>query len=74
MHLPQFGVRTLMFVVWLSALVFVGTVDILKEYRNRNSVELIDEHIGVDGSRSSTLLYGHTFLLPWPGSHSDHVQ
>ena len=60
MHLPQFRVRTLMFVVWLSALALVGTVDLLEEYRKRNRVEVINEHIGVDGSRTATLLFSHS--------------
>ena len=59
MHLPRFRVRTLMFVVWLSALVFVGAVDVLEEYRIRNRLELIGFDVIVDDSRSVTLLHGH---------------
>ncbi len=69
MRLPQVRVRTLMFVVWLSALMLVGAVDLHEEYRNRNRVEVINEHIGVDGSRSATLLFSHTkfyYLGPLP--------
>jgi hypothetical protein len=48
-----------MFAVWLSALAFVGVVDVLEEYRSFRRVEVIHERIGVDGSRSATLLYGY---------------
>ncbi len=57
MHLRQFRVRTLMFVIWLLALLFVGALDVLKEQRSRNRVEVINEKTSADGSRSFTLIY-----------------
>ena len=69
MHLPRFRVRTLMFVVWLSALLVLGAVDVLSVQRIRNRVEVINEQINADGSSSATLLYNHRthyFVGPIP--------
>lgn len=44
MPLPRFRIRTLMLVVWLSALVMVGALDVLKEVRNRSrAIGFVDE-------------------------------
>jgi hypothetical protein len=69
MHLPRFRVRTLMFVVWLFALLAAGAVDVLKEQRNRSRVEVIDEQTNADGSSTATLIYNHRtyyFVGPIP--------
>ncbi len=58
MKLPQFRVRTLMFLIWLSALLFAGVVDVLKELAIRNSVEVVDEHVDANGTTSFSLIYG----------------
>jgi hypothetical protein len=80
MKLPQFRLRTLMFVIWLSALLLAGVVDVLRELAIRNSVEVVGEHIDANGSTSSTLIFerrtyyfvgpiplvGSIPLGPWP--------
>ena len=48
MKLSQFRVRTLMFVIWLSALLFTGAVDVLKELKIHNSVEVVDKRSDVN--------------------------
>jgi hypothetical protein len=47
-----------MFLVWLSALVFVGAAEILEVERTRNRVEILDERVKPDGSSTATLIYG----------------
>ncbi len=64
MHLPRFRVRTLMSVIWLSALFMTGAVDVLEELRNRNRVEVV-----VDASGSSLVIlsrYNFYYLGPVP--------
>ena len=64
MHLPRFRVRTLMLVIWLSALVMTGAVDVLEELRNRNRVEVV-----VDATGSSLVIlsrYYFYYLGPVP--------
>jgi hypothetical protein len=58
-----------MFVVWLSALLFVGAADVLKEQQRRNRVVAVDEQVHADGSSTATLIYGerrYYFLGPVP--------
>lgn len=44
MPLPRFLIRTLMLVVWLSALPMVGALDVLREVQNRSrAVGFVDE-------------------------------
>ena len=59
MHLPKFRVRTLMLLVWLSALVSVAVLDDLHEMRLRNRVVISAQSADADGSRSAVLLYDH---------------
>ena len=74
MKLPQFQVRTLMFVVWLSALLLAGVIDVVRELEERNRVEVLDQHIDADGSVTSQLIFnkrisyyvGPIPLGPWP--------
>jgi uncharacterized membrane protein len=71
---PQFRLLTLMFVIWLSALLLAGVVDVLKELAIRNRVVVVDEHIDANGSTSASLIFGRrTYyfvgpipLGPWP--------
>jgi hypothetical protein len=65
----RFRVRTLMFSVWMSAILIVGTLDVLNEYRTRSKVVVVSERVATDGSRSATLLYSrrtHYYLGPLP--------
>jgi hypothetical protein len=57
MHLSRFHVRSLMFLVWLSALLIVGTLDVVNELRNRTRLVVINQHVGADGSLSFSLLH-----------------
>ncbi len=69
MKLPQFRLRTLMFVIWLSALLLAGVVDVLRELAIRNSVEVMDERIDANGSTSHSLIFDrrtYYFVGPIP--------
>jgi hypothetical protein len=52
-------VGSLMFLVWLAALVLVAAVDVHREYEARSRVEVLDEQIDANGTRTVTLSYNH---------------
>lgn len=60
MHLPQFRIRTLLFMIWLSALLLAGTIDVVQEYRNRHTAVVLNERVDANGSRSATILYSYS--------------
>jgi hypothetical protein len=68
MHLHQPRVRILMFVVWLSAFLLAGAVDVLEEQRVRDRVSIIHS-LHADGPCSTTLVCGRRtdcYLGPVP--------
>jgi hypothetical protein len=69
MKVPQFRVGTLMFVIWLSALLIAGAVDIHRAWELWNHFEVIEKHFNADGSLASFLLvntYRCHYLGPIP--------
>jgi hypothetical protein len=59
-RLPSFRIRTLMFMVWISALACVGVADVIRERAARNRVLIIDERVHPNGTLTMTILHSHS--------------
>ena len=69
MRLSSIRIRTLMPLVWLSALVCAGVTDIIRQNAASDRVEVIDEQVQTDGSSTAILLYQHRiyyYISPIP--------
>jgi hypothetical protein len=65
----RFRIRTLLFLIWMTALLMAGAIDVFNEYRNRNAVTVVNERVGPDGSITASLLFGrrvYYYLGPLP--------
>ena len=65
----RFRIRTLLFLIGMTALLMAGAIDVFNEYRDRNTVTVVNERVGPDGSTTASLLFGrrvYYYLGPVP--------
>jgi hypothetical protein len=59
-RLPRLRLRSLLFLVWLFALLSLGAADRFHELRG-DHVQIVDERVNVGGPGSVTLLWQHSY-------------